>query len=42
VRNTFMIVVRKSQGWRSLWGLGRCWEDKIKMDLKGVGREIVG
>ena len=36
-RNAYRVLVRKSEGKRSLGRPRRRWEDNIKMDLREVG-----
>jgi hypothetical protein len=40
-RGAYRILVRRPEGRRPLGRLGSRWEDNIKMDLQGVGWEVV-
>jgi hypothetical protein len=37
--NAYRILVEKPEGKRLLGGPRRRWEDNIKMDLRGIGRD---
>jgi hypothetical protein len=41
MRNAYIILVRKSEGERSLRSLRRRWEVFIKMSLRGMGSDWI-
>jgi hypothetical protein len=42
MRNAFKILVRKSEGKRSLGRPRHRWKDNIKINIKEIWREIMG
>jgi hypothetical protein len=42
MRNAYKIFVVKPEGKRPLGRPRRRWEDNIRLDLREIGREVVG
>jgi len=42
MRNAYKIFVGKPEGKRPLGRPRRRWEDNIRLDLREIGREVVG
>jgi hypothetical protein len=41
MRNTYEILVQKTEGERPLWRPRRKWEDNVRMELREAGREVL-